>query len=52
MWLYPIPVVLSIAVWIFLFVSTGRFALYGTLIAMAGVAVYFAKEAAIRRKGL
>jgi fructoselysine transporter len=50
MWLFPLPVVLSIAVWIFLFVSTGRFALYGTLIAVAGVGVYMVKEANSRRK--
>jgi fructoselysine transporter len=44
MWLFPIPVILSIAVWIFLFVSTGKFALFGSLIALAGVVVYFFKE--------
>lgn len=44
MWLFPIPVILSISVWIFLFLSTGLFALYGSLIAIAGVAVYFIKE--------
>jgi len=44
MWLFPIPVVLSITVWIFLFQSTGWFALYGSLIAMAGVGIYFIKE--------
>ncbi len=41
MWLFPVPVILSIAVWIFLFISTGWFALWGTLIAVAGVIVYF-----------
>jgi fructoselysine transporter len=50
MWLFPLPVILSIVVWIFLFVSTGRFALYGTLIAAAGVGVYFIKEANLSRK--
>jgi len=44
MWLFPIPVILSFAVWIFLFWSTGLFALWGSLITMAGVAVYFIKE--------
>ena len=41
MWLYPVPIVLSVCIWLFLFVSTGWFALWGTLIAMAGVIVYF-----------
>ncbi len=41
MWLYPIPVVLSIAIWIFLLVSTGWFAVWGTLIALVGVGVYY-----------
>lgn len=44
MWLFPLPVVLSFVVWIFLFQSTGWFALYGTLIALAGVAIFFIKE--------
>jgi fructoselysine transporter len=41
MWLFPVPVILSIAIWIFLFLSTGWFALWGSLIAVAGVIVYF-----------
>ncbi len=41
MWLYPLPVLLSVAVWIFLFISTGWFALWGSLIALLGVGVYF-----------
>lgn len=41
MWLYPLPVILSVLVWLFLFVSTGWFALWGSLIAAAGVLVYF-----------
>jgi fructoselysine transporter len=40
MWLYPLPVVISIIVWLFLFVSTGWFALWGSLIAAAGIIVY------------
>jgi fructoselysine transporter len=50
MWLYPIPVILSIAVWIFLFWSTGRFALYGSLIAATGIGVYFIKEKLNKRE--
>jgi amino acid transporter len=41
MWLYPVPVVLSICIWIFLFISTGWFALYGGLIAVIGLAVFY-----------
>jgi len=44
MLLFPIPVILSIAVWVFLFISTGWYALYGTIIATMGVVVYFLKE--------
>lgn len=43
MWLFPVPVILSIAIWIFLFLSTGWFALWGSLIALAGILVYFIK---------
>jgi amino acid transporter len=50
MWLFPIPVILSIAVWIFLFVSTGRFALYGGLFATAGIVVYLLKERLVSKK--
>jgi amino acid transporter len=39
-WLYPIPVILSIAIWLFLFFSTGWFALWGSLIAVAGIIVF------------
>jgi len=41
MLLFPIPVIISILIWLFLFVSTGWFALWGSLIAFAGVIVYF-----------
>ncbi len=41
MWLYPLPVILSITVWLFLFYSTGWFAVWGSLIAATGIAVYF-----------
>lgn len=43
MWLFPLPVILSIAIWIFLFISTRWFALWGSLIALAGIIVYIAK---------
>ena len=41
MWLYPVPVILSICIWIFLLISTGWFALYGSLIALIGLAVFY-----------
>lgn len=41
MWWYPMPVILSVSIWLFLFFSTGWFALWGTLIALAGAVVYF-----------
>jgi fructoselysine transporter len=41
MFLFPIPVIVSIIIWLFLFVSTGLFALYGILIAIAGVIAFF-----------
>jgi len=44
MWFYPLPVIISVLVWIFLFISTGWFALWGSLIALVGVLVYFAKD--------
>lgn len=41
MWLYPLPVLLSIAIWVFLLLSTGWFALWGTLIGGVGIGIYF-----------
>lgn len=41
MFLFPLPVIISIAIWFFLFASTGWYALYGSLFALAGVIVYF-----------
>jgi fructoselysine transporter len=44
MWLYPLPVILSIVIWLFLFYSAGWFAVWGTLIAIVGVIVFFIKQ--------
>jgi len=44
MWLFPVPIILSITIWIFLFISTEWFALWGSLIAVFGVIVYFVKD--------
>lgn len=43
MWLFPVPVIVSILIWLYLLYHTGVFALWGILIAAAGVAVYFIK---------
>ncbi|HWI92247.1 MAG TPA: APC family permease [Flavisolibacter sp.] len=51
MWLFPIPVILSVTVWLFLFWSTGKFAFWGIGIAAAGILVYFMKEA-MNKKGV
>jgi len=41
MWLYPLPVILSVAIWIFVWSSTGRFALYGLSLVLVGVIVFY-----------
>ena len=44
MWLYPVPVFLSIAGWIAIFISTGRRPMLASLAAMlAGILVYFTR---------
>lgn len=40
MWLFPLPVIVSILIWLFLFYNTGRFGLWGIGIALLGVCVY------------
>lgn len=44
MWFYPLPVIVSILIWLFVFVSTGWFALWGVLLALAGIVVYTIKS--------
>ncbi|MDB5197604.1 MAG: amino acid permease, partial [Flaviaesturariibacter sp.] len=41
MWLYPLPVVLSVAIWLFALYSTGWMALWGIGMAAAGVVVFY-----------
>jgi fructoselysine transporter len=41
MWLYPLPVIFSVAIWLFVFYSTGLVAWYGLGLASLGAAVYF-----------
>jgi hypothetical protein len=44
MWLYPLPVVLSLAIWGFLVSHTGMFGLWGIGIATIGLVVFYIKE--------
>ncbi len=41
MWLYPVPVILSVAIWLYIWFSTGLAALLGLLLAACGVVVYY-----------
>ncbi len=52
MWLFPVPVILSILIWLFLFVSTRWFAVWGSLIALTGVVVFMIINVNKDRKGL
>jgi fructoselysine transporter len=49
MWLYPLPVILSITIWLFIFVSTGWFAVFGLGMAILGIGIFFLKDAYLRR---
>jgi amino acid transporter len=44
MWFYPLPVITSILIWLFVFFSTGWLAVWGVFIAIAGVIAFFIKE--------
>lgn len=45
MWLYPLPVIVSVVIWLFVFFSTGwLYALGGISIALAGVGVYYVRK--------
>ncbi|HUK52834.1 MAG TPA: APC family permease [Candidatus Binatia bacterium] len=48
MWLYPVPAVLAIALWLAVFFSTGRVALAGLGAMAAGTAVFLVRAAAAR----
>jgi amino acid transporter len=41
MWLYPLPVILSVIIWLFVWFSTGRTAFVGLILVGCGVIVYF-----------
>jgi amino acid transporter len=49
MWLYPIPVILSLVIWSFLLYHN-PYAKWGGLIALIGIAVYIIKQAIERQK--
>lgn len=44
MWLYPLPIIISIIIWLFAFFSTGWYALGGALIALTGVGIYYLRK--------
>jgi amino acid transporter len=41
MWLYPLPVILSVVIWLFVWYSTGLFALLGLFLVACGVVVFY-----------
>src|SRR5271155_1404433 len=50
MWLYPVPVIIAIAGWIAIFISTGRTPMLASLVAMtAGILVYLGRARLLRQ---
>jgi fructoselysine transporter len=50
MWLYPVPVVLAIAGWVAIFISTGRTPMLDSLVVMAaGILVYMGRARMLRQ---
>jgi amino acid transporter len=41
MWLYPLPVIVSIPIWLFIFFSTGIAALFAVILIMIGILVFY-----------
>ncbi len=41
MWLYPLPVIFSVFIWLFIFYSTGVMALFGLFLASGGIVVFY-----------
>jgi fructoselysine transporter len=50
MWLYPLPVILSVAIWLFVWYSTGLAALLGLFLTACGVVVYYLARKSFRRQ--
>ncbi|MDP4216905.1 MAG: APC family permease [Bacteroidota bacterium] len=44
MWLYPLPVIVSVAIWLFVLYSTGKYAVYGLVLAGIGAIVFYATK--------
>ncbi len=52
MWLYPLPVALSVAIWLFVLYSTGMAALLGFFLAACGIVVFYLFRGNWQREGL
>jgi fructoselysine transporter len=50
MWGFPLPVIISILIWLYVFISTGWYALWGVLIATAGYIVYVVRTRVARKR--
>lgn len=50
MWLYPLPVIISILIWIFALIATGWYAVWGSLMVLTGLAVYYIRSGIQRLK--
>ncbi|HXD76406.1 MAG TPA: APC family permease [Puia sp.] len=50
MWLYPAPVILSVAIWLFVWYSTGFAAFVGLLLAACGIVVFYAARDGWKRQ--
>lgn len=49
MWLYPLPVILSVSIWLFIWYSTGLAALLGLFLTACGVGVFYVARSGWRR---
>jgi fructoselysine transporter len=52
MWWYPVPVIVSVAIWLFVFIATGTYALWGMVMTMLGVLAFYIKSKIESRKTL
>jgi amino acid transporter len=52
MWLYPVPVILSIGIWLFIWCLTGLAALLGVFLAACGIIVYYVAKDGWKGRGL
>jgi fructoselysine transporter len=49
MWLYPLPVILSVVIWLYIWFSTGLAALLGLFLAACGVVVFYVARGSWRK---